>query len=144
MDEYVEIQNHRFQLLRTGDYIRWYDTFDGKKTFVVGGAIEQIGITHSGKKNWTVSGFRGQFTLYWERYASVWVRRTAEFDWLEARVEVISKALKDLAVQLDMFGEYKEILGKIGALRAVQEKRIRAREQKKRTRAARRRKRLFG
>lgn len=109
MEEYVEIKNNQFQLIRVGDYIRWHT----ETAISVGGTIAQVGKNTAGH-NWRVKGHGNfEFTIYWNKYTSVFVRKDAMYDILEARINVLSSVVNFLIKELNLENEFGEVKKKI-------------------------------
>ena len=128
LQDYLEVPNHMFQLVRTGDYVRW--KFG---TIITSGAtVMQIGLTNSGRQNWTVNGYKGEFTIYWDLHKSVWIRTNVSHVILQKKINIISATLLELVKDLNMTEKFKKSNAKIKKGMENVEKKLVDRENKKR------------
>jgi hypothetical protein len=111
MEEYIEIKNHLFQLIGQGEWIRWRH----KDEWCSGGEIKQIGCTSTGRKNWRLKGYKGEFTLYWDLHASVMLRKSIFYEILRDQIQALSAMILELTKKLEMQQDYIEINKKITA-----------------------------
>jgi hypothetical protein len=108
MDEYTEVKNNQFQLLKPGDFIRWKTQ---ENEMSMGAAIYRVGRGKTGPF-WTMKG-KKPFVLVWENLGAVFVRKTALFEILDRKITVLSNIITFLIKQLDLDEEMESLKGKL-------------------------------
>ena len=106
---YIRVDKIDFDLIKTGEYIRWEKVDDEK--LVRGSVILRVG-SYEGRKNWLLGTKTGNFTLYWDNVEYVMVRINIFYERLKKKTDQISAALLFISEKLNISKELNEFLEK--------------------------------
>ena len=105
MDEYIKVENDQFQLMRIGDFIRWYS--EGELT--TGAMIIRFGRTKKGRYNWTLRfSNKSTYTLYWDICPIIYVKKNVYYEILEQKILSINANIQFLVQELGLTSEFEE------------------------------------
>lgn len=106
LKNYIQVPRNMFGQIRPGDYIRWPKLAD--EGISTGATIEQIGV-YDKKKNWRCRG-RGDtvFSLYWDKFEYVYLKKNAFYTLLEERINVLTSTIAFIIKETDIQEEFKD------------------------------------